>query len=108
MSMATTNKHYTVFELDWMEQVFSRLQTEVDNILNNLCDRRGPKEMPNGRIVENAIISTKEQQLKAATDIMEKLQKMIPALETMREKEDKKKEAIRGDQDLSIFETGEI
>lgn len=99
--MATTkNKSYTVFELDWMEQVFSRLKDEVDNILNNLSDRRGPKEMPNGRIVQDAIISTKEQQLKAATDIMEKLQKMIPALEAMREKEELKKEA-RGGQSVN-------
>lgn len=91
-------KSYTVFELEWMEQVFTRLKDEVDNILNNLNDRRGPKEMPNGRIVDNAIISTKEQQLKAATDIMEKLQKMIPALEAMREKEEEKSNVRGGGQ----------
>lgn len=104
--MAISTKQYTVFELDWMEQIFIRLKDEVDNILNNLSDRRGPKEMPNGRIVQNAIISTKEQQLKAATDIMEKLQKMIPALESMREREDIKQTAVRGDQNLNPFESG--
>jgi hypothetical protein len=94
--MATPkNKSYTVFELDWMENVFIRLKDEVDNILDNLSDRRGPKEMPNGRVVQDAIISTKDQQLKAATDIMEKLQKMIPALEAMREKEESKS-IVRG------------
>mgnify|MGYP000703372689 CR=1 FL=1 len=91
--MATTNKpkSYISFELEWLDTKVKQLQAAIDSYdLLNLTDRYGPRELPNGKIVDG-IVANKEQQMKAVTDIMEKLQKMLPALEQMREKDEAKK-----------------
>lgn len=86
-------------DLEWMEKTLERLKNEVDTILDNMEDRYGPKELPNGRVV-NAIISSKEDQLKAATAVMEKIPKMLQALDELRAKEEAKVEA-RGKAEIS-------
>jgi len=106
--MATKATSYISFELDWLDKKIKSLQAAIDSYdLSNLTDRRGPKELPNGKVV-NGVIATQEQQLKAVTDIMEKLQKMLPALDAMREKEEAKQTQVRGNQGLTPLEEGGI
>lgn len=91
--MATAKKSsYIAVELDWLETQISLLKKEVEDILSNLSDRYGPKELPNGKVVE-ALVSSREDQLKTATIVMEKIPKMLQALDELREKEEAKKVA---------------
>lgn len=99
MATTRTKASYISLELQYMEEKIKLLKKAVDNILKNLADRYGPRELPNGKVVE-ALISTKEQQLKDATAVLEKLPKMLAALDELREKEEKKI-ATRGDKEIS-------
>ena len=85
---------YISFDLDWLETKVSKLQQVLDSYdLEDLLDRRGPKELPNGRVVDG-IIATKEQQMKAIIDTMERLQKMLPGLKQMRKEQDESEKAV--------------
>lgn len=99
MSTTKTKGSYIILELQYMEEKIKLLKKAVDGILKNLADRYGPKELPNGKVVE-ALISSKEQQLKDATTILEKLPKMLYALNELREQEEKRI-ATRGDKEVS-------
>lgn len=97
--MATKKPSYITLDLEWMEVQISALKEQVQNILANPQDRYGPKELPNGKVV-NAIIESRGDQLKTATAIMEKLPKMLQAIDELREKEDQKVEA-RGKKEIN-------
>lgn len=108
MAKSTKEQLYTSLELDYLDSRLSNMKVQIDEILDNPVDRRGPKEVASGRIVENAIIIRGEDRLKIAMDLLERYLKMLPAIEQMREKEEAKQKLVRGDQNLSPFENGDI
>lgn len=102
-SMANNKSSYISVELFWLEKKISELQQAVDNYsLEKLEDRYGPRAMPNGKIVD-ALVSSKEDQLKTVAFIMEKLPKMLQGLDDLREKEDKRKALTKGDVEVSFM-----
>ena len=96
MATAKTTKTFISLELDWLEGKVAQLKMAIDNYdIANLEDRYGPKEMPNGKVVQG-IIKDKESQMKDIVMVMEKLAKMLPSLDEMREKEAAKVETRGG------------
>lgn len=87
---------YTSLEREWLEEKFRKFQKALDNYdLDNLMDRYGPKELPNGKVV-NAIIESRTDQLKAVMYILERLPKMLASLDELRAKDDKIAKARAG------------
>ena len=82
---------YILIELEWLETQIKVLKDQVEAMLANLEDRYGPRALPNGKIVE-ALISSKEDQIKTAATIMEKIPKMLQALDELRSREEAKLE----------------
>lgn len=95
MATSKNKVSYISLELEYMEEKITRLKEAVDDILDNLADRYGPKELPNGKIVQG-LISSKESQLKDATSVLEKIPKMLAALDELRQREDAKIETRKG------------
>ncbi len=87
--MAAKKVSYIELELKWLEDNLILMKKEVDRILEDPVDRRGQKEVASGRLVENAIIIRAEDRMKIAMDLMEKIAKLLPAIDQMRENEEK-------------------
>lgn len=92
---------YISLELEWLELKLKQTRQAIDNYdLDNLIDRYGPRAMPNGKIVD-ALVSSKEDQLKTVMIILEKLPKMLQGLAELREKEARSKIITKGDVEIS-------
>jgi hypothetical protein len=101
--MAVNKGNYISLELQYLEDKIASMRKALDTYnLDDLQHEYGPKELPNGRVV-NGIINSKNDQLKTVAFIMEKLPKMLSALDELREKEDKKKLATKGDVEMSFM-----
>jgi len=99
--VATNKPSYISLELEYLEEKIAQLRAAIDNYdLTNLIDRYGPRAMPNGKIVD-ALVSSKEDQLKTVAFIMEKLPKLLQGLDDLREKEAKRKILTKGDVEIS-------
>ena len=99
--MATNKPSYISLELEYLEEKIAQLRAAIDNYdLTNLIDRYGPRAMPNGKIVD-ALVSSKEDQLKTVAFIMEKLPKLLQGLDDLREKEANRKILTKGDVEIS-------
>jgi hypothetical protein len=105
MATKKTNT-YINEELIWMDEKLAQFRKQVDEFMDDPKDRYGPKEMPNGKVVQ-ALISSREEQVVKAMAIMEKIPKVAAAVDELREKEAAKRE-VRGDQNLTPFEEGTI
>ena len=82
---------YITMDLAFLEQELESCKEYVASIdLTNLVDRRGPKEMPNGKVVD-AVICTKEQLAKSKMDFLERIAKLLPAIDQMRKGEEEAK-----------------
>jgi len=108
MMMATKKVNYIEMELEWLETKAEELRSYCDsNPLTGLVDRMAYKETRNGGTIP-MIVSTIEQQIKSIRDTLQDYIKIIEAIEKLREKEETKKIATRGDQELSPLETGDV
>lgn len=95
--MATKRNSFITAELEFAEfQLQSWKQYILDNPIDKIQDRRGEKELPNGQIAKNAILSTKEQIIKSVQDTMEKYLKMLAVVDELRSKEEEKLSKTRG------------
>lgn len=82
-----TKTSYIEMDLQFLEEELESCKAYVKSInLVDLQDRRGPKEMPNGKVVDS-VICTKEQQAKSKLEVLEKIAKMLPSIDEMREKQ---------------------
>ncbi len=95
--MATPKKNsFITAELEFAEL---QLKTWKDYIIANpiaeVVDRRGPKELPNGKVVDG-VIATKEQVIKSVQETMDKYLKMLAVVDDLRAKEEAKASNIRG------------
>ena len=92
-----TKKSYITEDLEFAElQLATWKQYIVDNPIDKITDRRGEKEMPNGQIAKNAILSTKEQIIKSVQDMMEKYLRMLTVVDELRSREEAKQSKVRG------------
>lgn len=98
--MATKkSNNYVEHDLDWLEKKAEELRSYCDsNPISKLKDR----------IVSGRLMATIEQQVKCIRDTLQDYAKIIEAIDKLREKEAAKAPSVRGDQELSPMEKGEI
>ena|SRR5260221_5046303 len=97
--MATKKINYIEMELVWLEGKAEELRQYCDQTpVAKIVDRK----------IQGRMAATIEQQVKSIRDSLQDYIKIIEAIEKLREKEEIKKTAIRGDQELSPLESGEI
>jgi len=100
MKMATKKVNtYIEAELDWLTQRAEELKS--------YCDANPPHKIKD-RMVGGKVISKIEEQIKCTRETYQDYLKIIEAIDKLREKENAKGPSVRGDQELSPLEKGEI
>lgn len=96
--MATYKKNLLITdELDWYEAKINQIRQYIESInLGDLADRMDYKETKSGGLMRT-VVATKEQQAKSFMEQMEKLPKLLDALDTLRNKYAEKAMLTRGD-----------
>jgi len=106
--MATKKSVFTEAELEWAEGQLLSWKAYVDNNpLHELKDRIEWKPTSKGGMLPMVIASI-EAQGKFIQETMKNYLALLKEVEIMREKEEAKKIASRGDKDVSPFEEGLI
>ena len=92
--MALTRTTYVNTELVWAEEQLASWKAYIDaNPMHTLEDRINYKETKAGGVIP-MVIASKEDQLKSIAMIMEKLPKMLQALDELRQKEEDIKQTL--------------
>ena len=96
--MNTYTKHLLITpELDWYETKISQIKQYIESInLGELVDRMDYKETKNGGMMRT-VVATREAQAKSFMEQMEKLPKLLNALDDLRNKYAEKEMLTRGD-----------
>ena len=98
--MAKRNSYISA-ELDFANKQLEQWRKYLDdNPIDKIDDRWGKKEMPKGGHTW-VVTSTREQQIKCVQDTLAKYLQMLEIVDTLREKDDAKQKAARGDNDIS-------
>lgn len=106
--MAAKKSVFTEAELEWAETQLLSWKAYVDNNpLHELKDRIEWKPTSKGGMLPMVIASI-EAQGKFIQETMKNYLALLKEVEIMREKEEAKKIASRGDKDVSLFEEGLI
>lgn len=106
--MPIKKKVFTDIELEFAEQQLAQWKATLDaNPLNSLQDRTAWREVKGGGRMP-VVVSTIEQQGKYLQETLKNYLALLSEVERMREQEEKKKEQVRGDADISPLESGEI
>ncbi len=90
---------YVEMDLDWLEKKVQELR--------EYCDAT-PISKIKDRVVSGRLMATIEQQIKSVRDTLQDCAKMLEVIDKLREKEGAKGPSVRGDQELSPMEKGEI
>jgi hypothetical protein len=102
--MAAKKNNYIGMDLSWAEQQLAAWRKYIDeHPIDKLKDRKDLKETKNGGTIYQ-VVATIESQGKYIQETMRNYLALLKEVETMREKEDTKKNAVRGDQNLSPME----
>lgn len=90
---------YIDMELSWLEGKAEELRA--------YCDKENLAAIGD-RFIDGKLTANVEAQIKSIRETLQDYIKIIEAIEKLREKEATKKMLVRGDQELSPFEEGEI
>lgn len=99
MATKKTNNNYVGMELDWLEKKAKEIREYCDKPIHKLKDRLG---------ADGKVIAKIEDQVKSVRETLKDYILIVEALDRLREKEESKEPSVRGDQELSPFEKGEI
>jgi|SRR3954466_1959671 hypothetical protein len=106
--MAVKKNSYSEVELEWAEQQLASWKAYVDaNPLHELKDRIEWKPTSKGGLLPMVIASI-EAQGKFIQETMKNYLALLKEVDAMREKEEAKKMSVRGEQDLTPSELGEL
>lgn len=106
--MAAKKQTFIDIELAWAESQLATWKAYVDkNPIDELEDRKDWKELKDGRMMP-VVIASIEQQIKSIQDTMKNYLSLLAQVDAMRKQEETKKISVRGDQELSPMESGEI
>jgi hypothetical protein len=106
--MAVKKNSYSEVELEWAEQQLASWKAYVDaNPLHELKDRIEWKPTSKGGLLPMVIASI-EAQGKFIQETMKNYLALLKEVDAMREKEEAKKMSVRGEQDLTPAELGEL
>ncbi len=91
--MAKKANNYITTELDFAESSLLQWREYIEqNPIHTLEDRWGKKEMPKGGYAM-VVTASREQQIKCVQDTLAKYLQLLEVVNTLREKEEAKKEA---------------
>lgn len=99
MATKKTNNNFIGMELEWLEKKAKEIREYCNKPIHKLTDRLGG---------EGKVISKIEDQVKSMRETLKDYILIIDALDKLREKEEAKTPSVRGDQELSPLEKGEI
>lgn len=106
--MATRKNNFIEIELSWAEEQLESWKAYVDkNPIHELVDRIEWKPTAKGGLMPMVIASI-EAQGKFIQETMKNYLALLKEVDIMREKEEAKKAASRGDKDLTAMEEGLI
>lgn len=106
--MAVKKNNYITAELDWAEEQLASWKAFVDaNPMHQLKDRLSYKETKGGGVIPMVVASI-EQQGKFLQDTIKNYLALLEVVDKLREAEELKKEKVRGSEELSPMENGEI
>jgi len=98
--MAVKKNSYISAELDFAENSLKQWRDYIEaNPVDKVEDRWGKKEMPKGGYAW-VVTATKEAQIKCVQDTLTKYLQLLEVVDKLREKEEAKSVAIRGDVQL--------
>lgn len=108
MKMSTKKNSYISAELDFAEAQLSTWKAYIEaNPLDKLEDRWGKKEMPRGGYTM-VVVADVEKQITSIRNTMKEYLQLLEIVDKLREKEEAKKLSVRGDQELTPFEQGDM
>lgn len=106
--MAKKKELLIEYELEFLERKLKELKEYIEsNPFSSLSDRMAYKETRTGGVIP-ICIANKEAQRKDLTQALKDYAEILRTVESMRDKEEQKKAAVRGDAALSPLEEGEI
>jgi hypothetical protein len=97
--MATKKVSYIDMDLNWLEGKAEELRA--------YCDAK-PIVKIKDRFAEGKLTANVEAQIKSIRETLQDYIKIITAIQQLKEKESVQKSLVRGDQELSPLESGEI
>lgn len=98
MATKKTNNSYIDMELEWLEKKSTEIREYCDQPIHRITDR----------ISGQRVIAKKEDIIKSIRETLKDYILIIEAIDRLREKEEAKGPSVRGDQELSPLEKGEI
>lgn len=107
--MAVKKKNsFITDDLEWAKEQLAAWKAYIDaNPLHKLKDRKDMKETKNGGTIYQ-VVSRIEDQGKYIQETMKNYLALLAVVEELEQKEEVKKNAVRGDQALSPLEDGTI
>ena len=94
----TTTNNYIGMELEWLEKKAKEIREYCNKPIHKLTDRA----------LGDKIVSKIEEQVKSMRETLKDYILIIEAIDRLREAEVAKSPSVRGDQELSPLEKGEI
>lgn len=106
--MAVAKKNtYVDSDLDWLEQRLADIKSSVDaNPYHKIKDRKVSLDGPNG--AAEKVSATIETQQKSIREALKDYALIVEAVSKLRQLEDEKDKKIRGNEDLTPMESGDI
>lgn len=89
---------YIEMELKWLEKKASEIREYAEQPIHKIVDRKDGQR----------VIAKKEEIIKSIRETLKDYISIIEAIDKLREKESAKGPQVRGDQELSPMEKGEI
>lgn len=93
-----TNNSYIGMELEWLDKKAAEIREYCNQPIHKITDRTSGQR----------VIAKKEEIIKSIRETLKDYIQIIAALDSLREKEAAKAPSVRGDQELSPLEKGEI
>lgn len=107
--MAVSKKdNLAEYELDFLDMKLRELKDYIEaNPLSSIADRMAYKETRTGGVIP-ICIANKEAQRKDLTQALKDYAEIVRTVKSLREIEEAKQKQVRGNQNLSPFENGDI
>ena len=98
MATKKTSNSYIGMELEWLEKKAAEIREYCNQPIHKITDRKD-----GGKVIEK-----KENIIKSIRETLKDYILIVEAIDRLREKEEAKSPSVRGDQELSPLEKGEI
>lgn len=98
MAIKKGNNSYISMELEWLDKKATEIREYCNQAIHKITDRKDGGK----------VIAKKEDIIKSMRETLKDYILIVEAIDRLRDKEESKNPSVRGDQELSPFEKGEI